>query len=234
MESVPSLSSLQTAASTRVLLSNRRILMEDMKEDGKPHTKTQRCGNTTGDSGDRTQRRRTGHGDAQFAEVDIGTIAGAPPETITITDQDLAGVVECEHAMRADDPPGLGAAETNATQDIMPIAAQVGAKLDSALARQLRARKALDAPMAQKKTFDAMAETCAASDGVELARKKGGPKTSLSTNMEMLLHNLTLTLSTMWSEAVKVVEKIEEEVCGTMRNAETAVTQKDPMNKGLP
>ena len=78
------------------------------------------------------QRRR---GDAPFAEVDNDT----PPETITITDQDLADVVDYEDAVRDDD---LQVSEhqrptTKEVQKIMPKVAPVAAKLDSALARQL-------------------------------------------------------------------------------------------------
>ena len=172
-------------------------------------------------------RRRTGHGDAQFAEVDIGTITGAPPVTITISDQDFGryGGVRTRDAGRRPSRPWSSGDQRDAGYHADRGSGWSKARLGSGKTAEGKG-KALDAPMAQKKTDDAMAETCEANDGVELARKKGGPKTGLSTNMEMLLHNLTLTLSTMWSEAVKVVEKIEEEVCGTMRNAETAAHRK--------
>ena len=45
-----------------------------------------------------------------------------------------------------------------------------------------------------------MPETNAASDGVDTARKKVGPTTSPSTNMEMLLNDMKSHLSTMSSE----------------------------------
>ena len=164
-----------------------------MTEDGKLHTKTQRRGNTRGDSGDRTQRRRTGHGDAQFAEVDIGTITGAPPVTITITDQDFGryGGVRTRDAGRRPSRPCSSGDQRDAGYHADRGSGWSKAGLGSGKTAEGKG-KALDAPMAQKKTDDAMAETCEANDGVELARKKGGPKTGLPTNMEMLLNNLTL------------------------------------------
>ena len=63
----------------------------------------------------------------------------------------------------------------------MPKATLVGAKLDSSLTGQQKARKALDAAVelqqiAQKRTDDAMAEMNAANDGLESVRKKAGPR----------------------------------------------------------
>ena len=102
----------------------------------------------------------------------------------------------------------------------MPKAAPVGAKLDSALAGRLRARKVLDAAMepqeiAQKRTDDAMAEMNAGSEA-ETVRKKEGPTTGLATNMKMLQNNLKPHLSAMSREAVNVKENIDD--------------QKDPIN----
>ena len=65
----------------------------------------------------------------------------------------------------------------------------------------------------------------AASEGVEITRKKVGPTTGLSTNMEMLLNYLKLYLSIVSSEAVQVVEEVRV----TNGQAETPATQKDPI-----
>ena len=70
------------------------------------------------------------------------------PPTANDHEPDLADVVDYEDAMRDDGAPGLGETENHKTKEVqkaMPKAAPFGAKLDSALARQLRGRKALDA-----------------------------------------------------------------------------------------
>ena len=121
------------------------------------------------------------------AEVEIGTIADARPAVGVghrgryKTRQQKRSRSDYGDAMRDDDGQGIGRPETNMTKE--------GAKLDSALALQLRATKALGAAMklreiAQKRTDDAMAEMSAVSDGVEIARKTVGPPTGLSTNID--------------------------------------------------
>ena len=97
----------------------------------------------------------------------------------------------------------------------IPIAAPIGARLDSALARQTRARKAVDAAdkmltVAKQRMKETMTELEPANSAVEIAKKKAGPATGLASDVAMSL--LRPHLNSLSTNAADIVARNEGDV----------------------
>ena len=96
----------------------------------------------------------------------------------------------------------------------IPKAAPKGARLDSALARQTRARRAVEAAdkmltIAKQKIKETMTEMEQANSAVEIAKKMVGPATGLASDVAILLELLRPHLNALATHAADTVARIE-------------------------
>ena len=99
----------------------------------------------------------------------------------------------------------------------IPKAAPVGVRLDSALARQTRARKAVEAAdkmltIAKQRMKETMEELEQANSAVEIAKKKVGPATGLASDVTMLLGLLKPRKNSLSMNAADIIARIEKVV----------------------
>ena len=107
--------------------------------------------------------------------------------------------------------------QTEASTTPIPKAAPVGARLDSALARQTRARKAVEAAdkmltIAKQRMKETMEELEQANSAVEIAKKKVGPATGLASDVAMLLELLKPHMNSLSMNAADIIARIEGDV----------------------
>ena len=111
---------------------------------------------------------------------------------------------------------------TEALTTPIPKAAPIGARLDSALARQARARRAYETArrmltMASQRMEETTKEMEQANAAVENAKRKVGPATGMASDVATLLEMLKPHLSTLSVNAADLVARIE----GDMKAAKT-------------
>ena len=111
---------------------------------------------------------------------------------------------------------------TEASTVPIPKAAPIGARLDSALARQERARRAYETArrmltMARQRMEETTKEMEQANAAVENAKRKVGPATGMASDVATLLEMLKPHLSTLSVNAADLVARIE----GDMKVAKT-------------
>ena len=119
----------------------------------------------------------------------------------------------------------------------IPKAAPVGARLDSALARQERARRAYETAqkmltMAKQRMEETTTQLERADTAVENAKKKVGPATGMATDVVTLLNILKPHISTLSNEAAELVARIEGEMKEMKSNEESSTEEnKDEATK---
>ena len=100
--------------------------------------------------------------------------------------------------------------EASPATTLVPKAAPVGARLESVLARQTRARKALEA--ADKMLTIAKQRMLQANNAVEIAKKKVGPATGLALDVTMLLELFKPHMNSLSMNAADINARIEGDV----------------------
>ena len=125
-----------------------------------------------------------------------------------------------------------GAKRTEILTIPTPKAAPIGARLDSALARQARARRAYETArrmlnMAQQRMEETTTELERANDVVESAKKKVGPASAMAMDVVTLLNMLKPHLSSLSSEATELVARIEGEMKATKANEDNSTEEKN-------
>ena len=112
-----------------------------------------------------------------------------------------------------------------------PKAAPIGARLDSALARQARARRAYETArkmlnMAKQRMEETTTEMERADAAVENAKKKVGPATGMASDVVTLLNMLKPHSNTLSSEVADLVARIEGEMKAAKANEENSTEEK--------
>ena len=120
---------------------------------------------------------------------------------------------------------------TEALTTPTPKAAPIGARLDSALARQARARRAYETAqnmliMAKQRMEEATTELERADAAVENAKKKVGPATGMATDVVTLLSMLKPHINILSTDAAELVARIEGEMKDVKTNHENSMEQK--------
>ena len=114
----------------------------------------------------------------------------------------------------------------------IPKAAPIGARLDSALAVQARARRAYETAqrmltMAKQRMEEAMTELERADTAVENAKRKVGPATGMASDVASLLDLLKPHINTLSIEAADLVARIEGEMKAAKTNEENITEEKN-------
>ena len=146
-----------------------------------------------------------------------------------LPDQDAAEDKDTE--MLSCNPCLTETKRTEALTTPIPKAAPIGARLDSALARQARARRAYETAlkmllMAKQRMEETTLELGRADAAVEAAKKKVGPTTSIASDVVTLLNMLKPHINTLSTEAAELVVRIEGEMRDAKTNEENSTEEK--------
>ena len=138
---------------------------------------------------------------------------------------------EQDMEMPTSDPCQAETAKKEILTTPIPKSAPIGARLDSALARQARARRAYETAqkmliMAKQRMEETTTELERADAAVENAKKKVGPATGMATDVVTLLNMLKPHINTLSNEAVELVARIEGEMKETKSNEESNTEEK--------